>query len=112
MLAYPDYRAAAVEVDGVVRAPAGHRSVLDVLGAEPARAPDGTFIDGSVLDDCEVVIVCNPNTGAPVSVDVLVDHTLNPEHATYRVLYSSSAHPAPPGPAASRGVLDRALTRG
>src|SRR5207245_11656574 len=55
MLAYPDYRAAAVEVDGVVRAPAGHRSVLDVLGAEPARAPDGTFIDGSVLDDCEVV---------------------------------------------------------
>jgi hypothetical protein len=55
-----------------------------------------------VLNDREVVIVCNPNTGAPVSVDVLVDHTLNPEHATYRVLYSSSAHPAPPGPAASR----------
>ena len=57
MLAYPDYRTAAVEVAGVVRAPAGtgHQSVIDVLGAEPARAPDGTFIDSSVLDDCEVV---------------------------------------------------------
>jgi glycosidase len=63
--------------------------------------PDGVLAFSRVLNDREVVIVCNPNTGAPVSVDVLVDHTLNPEHATYRVLYSNSARPAPPGPAAS-----------
>ncbi len=55
MLAYPDYQAAAVEVDGVIRARTERRSVLDVLGAEPERAPDGTFIDSTVLDDCEVV---------------------------------------------------------
>jgi len=55
MLAYPDYRAAAVEVAGVVRARTERQSVLDVLGAEPERAPDGTFIDSSVLDDCDVV---------------------------------------------------------
>ena len=34
---------------------AERQSVLDVLGAEPERAPDGTFIDSSVLDDCDVV---------------------------------------------------------
>jgi hypothetical protein len=55
MLAYPDYRAAAVEVDGVVRAANERRSVLDVLGAEWERGPDGTFIDSTVLDDCDVV---------------------------------------------------------
>jgi len=55
MLAYRDYRAAAVEVDGVIRARAERQSVLDVLGAEAERAPDGTFIDSSVLDDCDVV---------------------------------------------------------
>src|SRR4051812_15680262 len=55
MLAYADYRAAAVEVDGVVRARAERQSVLGVLGAEPERAAEGTFIDSTVLDDCDVV---------------------------------------------------------
>src|SRR4051812_13888969 len=55
MLAYPDYRAAAVEVDGVVRPRAERPSIVGVLGAEPPRAADGTFIDSTVLDDCEVV---------------------------------------------------------
>lgn len=55
MLAYPDYRAAVVEVDGIIRTANQRRSVLGVLGVGPERAPDGTFIDSTVLDDCEVV---------------------------------------------------------
>jgi fatty acid desaturase len=55
MLAYPEYRTTAIEVDGVIRSPSGtgHRSVLDVLGTETGAAI-GTFIDSTVLDDCEV----------------------------------------------------------
>jgi fatty acid desaturase len=55
MLAYPHYRAAAVEVDGVVRPRAERQSIVGVLGAQSDPAADGTFIDGSVLDDCEVI---------------------------------------------------------
>jgi fatty acid desaturase len=57
MLAYSDYREAAIEVAGVIRSPQGtdRRSVVDVLGAEPARSADSTFIDSTVLDDCEVI---------------------------------------------------------
>jgi hypothetical protein len=54
MLAYPDYRAAAIEVDGVVRPRAERQSIVGVLGTETSAA-DGAFIDSSVLDDCEVV---------------------------------------------------------
>jgi fatty acid desaturase len=55
MLAYPEYRSTAIEVDGVIRSPSGtgHRSVLDVLGMETGITA-GTFIDSTVLDDCEV----------------------------------------------------------
>lgn len=56
LLQYPDYRESAIEVDGVVRAPAaaGHRNLLAVLGAESAKSADGTFIDSTVLEDCDV----------------------------------------------------------
>jgi fatty acid desaturase len=56
LLAYPDYREAAVEVGGVVRVSAEtrHQSLVAVLGADPPRAADGTFIDSSVLEDCDV----------------------------------------------------------
>ena len=56
LMRYPDYRESAVEVNGVVRAPteAGHQSLLTVLGVESGSFPDGTFIDSSVLEDCDV----------------------------------------------------------
>jgi fatty acid desaturase len=56
MSKYPDYQTAALEVDGIVRAPVGttHQSLLAVLGAEPTRIADPTFIDGSVLDEHDV----------------------------------------------------------
>ena len=54
LMQYPDYQAAVTEVDGMVRAPAGTHSVVDVLGAQSERLADGTFIDSSVLDEYEV----------------------------------------------------------
>ena len=56
MLSYPEYRATAIEVEGVAHAPAnsGHHALLEVLAAIPGQAPDGTFIDSTVLDEYEV----------------------------------------------------------
>jgi fatty acid desaturase len=56
LMQYPEYRASVIEVDGVVKPPAGseHKTVLDVLGGDPELAVDGTFIDSSVLDEHEV----------------------------------------------------------
>src|SRR5262245_25397919 len=55
MLLFPDYHRSALEVDGIVRAPAGtsHHSLLAVLG-QSSLPSDATFIDGSVLDEHEV----------------------------------------------------------
>jgi fatty acid desaturase len=55
MLAYPEYQAAAVEVDGLMQPPAGTRrqSMVGALGEVPAGAEE-KFIDTTVLDDYEV----------------------------------------------------------
>ncbi len=52
---YPEYRATAVEVEGVVRPSSGtdYQSILNVLGANRTESGE-RFIDGTVLDDCEV----------------------------------------------------------
>jgi fatty acid desaturase len=56
LLQFPDYRLAAIEVEGVRHATpnTGRQSLLDVLGAEPAQAADGTFIDSEVLNEYDV----------------------------------------------------------
>jgi len=56
MLQFPDYRSAAIEVDGVMRPPKGttHQSLVAILGADSAQSEEGTFIDSSVLDEHDV----------------------------------------------------------
>jgi fatty acid desaturase len=56
LMKYPDYRASAIEVDGIAKPPAGsnNKTVLDVLGAATQFTGDGTFIDSSVLEEHEV----------------------------------------------------------
>jgi hypothetical protein len=56
LLQFPDYKFAAIEVEGVRHAPpdTGRLSLLQVLGAEAGLATDGTFIDSEVLDDYDV----------------------------------------------------------
>jgi fatty acid desaturase len=57
LLAYPDYRQQALEVENyfVPSPQPPHRpTVVDVLGPEYAPRPQGIYIDNSVLDDHEV----------------------------------------------------------
>jgi hypothetical protein len=54
LMQYSDYRTAVAEVDGVMHAPSGVHSVVQVLGAQSEHMSEGTFIDSTVLDDYEV----------------------------------------------------------
>jgi hypothetical protein len=50
-----------------------------------------------VLSDQEVVVVANTATQAGWTGEVIVDFSLNPTRAAYRILFSNQAQPVTPG---------------
>ena len=64
--------------------------------------PEGVLAFSRILNDQEVVIVANTNTGAPWTGEVIVDFSLNPVGATYRAVFSNKR---PGDAAASSGPI-------
>ena len=66
----------------------------------------GVLAFSRILDENEVVVVANTDTGASHTVDVIVDASLNPAGKVMRVLYSNKTSPQAP-----RSVHARARQR-
>jgi glycosidase len=65
----------------------------------------GVLAFSRILNDAELVVAANTNTdpGQAQAVEVIVDGSLNPAGAAFRVLYSNKASPAAPGPVRQTG---------
>ena len=66
--------------------------------------PGGMIAFSRILNDREVLVVANANTGQTATVHVVVDSNLNAEGRPWTVLFSTNPQPAPPGPTATHGV--------
>lgn len=62
----------------------------------------GVLAFSRILNDQEVVIVANTQTNGGFSGEVIVDAVLNPEQATYTILYSNHEQPQLPGPVSTK----------
>jgi glycosidase len=82
--------------------------------------PNGVLAFSRILNDQEVVVVANTNAGAGWRGEVIVDYALNPDGATYDVLYRNNTDAVAAAPAvASKAVgsveiheADGAITHG
>jgi len=85
-----------------------------------SRDPGGVLAFSRILNDREVVIVANANTGQDWTGEVIVDRDLNPVGAGYQLLFSNKPAPAPaPTPVADKPAgsveiheVDGAVTTG
>ena len=59
--------------------------------------PGGVLAFSRILNEREVVVVANPHSGQAFEGEVIVDAFLNPEDATYAILYSNQSDPHQPG---------------
>ncbi|MVM30083.1 alpha-amylase [Spirosoma sp. HMF4905] len=62
----------------------------------------GVLAFSRILNDQEVIVVANTQTGGGFDGEVIVDAVLNPELTTYTILYSNSDQPQPPGIASTK----------
>jgi hypothetical protein len=60
--------------------------------------PGGVLAWSRILNDAEVVLVANTNPAQSVSVDVIVEVSLNAPGDQLRILYSNNPVPTPPTP--------------
>jgi len=65
----------------------------------------GVLAFSRILNDDEVVVAANTNTGQAQSLEVIVDSQLNPAGSSFRLLYSNKAAPAAPGPVTATGQV-------
>ncbi|MDR3633263.1 MAG: alpha-amylase family glycosyl hydrolase [Isosphaeraceae bacterium] len=64
--------------------------------------PHGVLAFSRILNDEEVLVVANTSIDTGLSLDVIVDGSLNAPGAVFRVLYSNKATPAAPAPVAQK----------
>ena len=62
-----------------------------------SAVPAGVLAFSRILNDQEVVVVANTNTMQGFSGEVIVDAALNPDGASYALLFSNKTAPHPPG---------------
>jgi glycosidase len=67
--------------------------------------PSGVLAFSRILNDQEVVVVANTNTTNGFQGEVIVDHELNPEGTSYKILYSNKTHSGEPH--APTAVVDK-----
>jgi glycosidase len=59
--------------------------------------PGGVLAFSRILNETEVVVLANTDSGQPFEGEVIVDAFLNREDATYAILYSNKSNPRQPG---------------
>jgi len=65
----------------------------------------GVLAFSRILNDDEVIVAANTNTGQAQSLKVIVDSQLNPAGSSFRLLYSNKAAPTTPGPVTATGQV-------
>ncbi len=64
--------------------------------------PSGVIAFSRILNEVEVVVVANTSIATGFDGHVIVDATLNPDDAAYRIVFSNKANPQLPDPVATR----------
>jgi glycosidase len=64
--------------------------------------PHGVLAFSRILNDEEVLVVANTSTDTTLALHAIVDGSLNPQGAAFRVLYSNQDTPASPAPVTRR----------
>jgi hypothetical protein len=67
--------------------------------------PQGVLAFARILNDEEVIVVANTNTGQGQSLDVILEFQLSAVGDAYQILYSNKTAPTAPGPVRQTGAV-------
>lgn len=67
--------------------------------------PQGVVAFSRILNDAEVIVVANTNSGQDQSLDVIIDSQLSAAGDAYQILYSNKAAPTAPSPVRQTGAV-------
>jgi glycosidase len=77
----------------------------DGLNFGPSSLPGGVLAFSRILNDEEVLVVANTNTGQGQSLDVIVEVRLSQPDMSYQLLYSNNPAPKTPSPVRQTGSV-------